>query len=323
MKNVIIYSNKIRKLTETFFFGNMSKTMRNKRNGFGIPVVVIDLKTNNSSEYVSIAKAAKFFKAYPKTIWRKVQNKQQYKGRYLIVTKYGYINHSNIIYKLYFIIHNKYLVLIKVLKDNIIMICYILLLVLLIIIVYNIYICYIDTANSYTSENLTKDKYSLSHTKQNIYNKIKPSYSYKIKGLHDFNETWKSECILKNKSSFIVNNTTNNASIYQSIINQINLDFNTTKSAGFSTMDSINSSPIMERININNIFSNAITATRNTTNDVIYNSLELQTQGLHGNRNYVVVDGILMGHRPRPSELLNYQSNILYCIINGLSPSTY
>ena len=68
MKNVKIYSNKIRKLTETFFFGNMSKTMRNKRNGFGIPVVVIDLKTNNSFEYMSIAKAAKFLQTYPKAI---------------------------------------------------------------------------------------------------------------------------------------------------------------------------------------------------------------------------------------------------------------
>jgi hypothetical protein len=321
MKNVKWYSNKLK---ESFFFNNVSVgEIQSKKKGFGTPVIVIDSKTNISSEYTSISKAARSLNTYPKAIWRKVQNKQSYKGRYLIIAKYSYRSYqiySNIIYKL--------------LKNNYIIICYILSYILLSIIMYNyffymvlickyLYYSYnIDIISINNYENFFEDKFLLNNAKQDIFNNTKTSLiSQQINGLHDFNQKWKSECILKNNNLFITSNTNNKIGIYQSIISQINLDFNTKTS--FPTINSSNPSPIIERININNIFSNAITATRNTSNDIIYNSLELQTQGLHGNRNYVVVDGILMGHRPRASELLNYQSNILYCIINGLSPSTY
>jgi hypothetical protein len=39
-----------------------------KRNKFGIPVVVLDLKTKESYVYVSIAEAARSFNTHPKTI---------------------------------------------------------------------------------------------------------------------------------------------------------------------------------------------------------------------------------------------------------------
>jgi len=39
-----------------------------KRTKFGIPVVVLDLKTKQSYEYMSIAEAARYFNTHPKTI---------------------------------------------------------------------------------------------------------------------------------------------------------------------------------------------------------------------------------------------------------------
>jgi hypothetical protein len=39
-----------------------------KRNKFGISVMVFDLKTKESYEYVSIAEAARSFDTHPKTI---------------------------------------------------------------------------------------------------------------------------------------------------------------------------------------------------------------------------------------------------------------
>jgi hypothetical protein len=42
--------------------------IESKKKGFGIPVVVIDSKTNISSEYISIAKAARSLNTYPKAI---------------------------------------------------------------------------------------------------------------------------------------------------------------------------------------------------------------------------------------------------------------
>jgi hypothetical protein len=60
-----------------------------KRNGFGTSVIVLDLKNNVSSEYISIADAARYLDTYPKAIWRKVHNKEKYKGRYIITIKDG------------------------------------------------------------------------------------------------------------------------------------------------------------------------------------------------------------------------------------------
>jgi hypothetical protein len=88
----------------------------------------------------------------------------------------------------------------------------------------------------------------------------------------------------------------------------------------FSGINSSYSSPIIERVNINNIFSNAIAST-NIANDST-NSLGIQ--GINYNsRNSLIVDNLLMNTKVKTTELLNYQSNILYCLINGLSPSIY
>src|SRR5271156_6669849 len=101
-------------------------------------------------------------------------------------------------------------------------------------------------------------------------------------------------------------------------MNEINLDFHTKGTGTLSGVNSSYSSPIIERININSIFSNAISST-NTPNSIT-NSLGIHGIDYSNNRNFVIVDNVLMNTKIRTTELLNYQSNILYCIINGLSP---
>jgi hypothetical protein len=52
-------------------------------------------------------------------------------------------------------------------------------------------------------------------------------------------------------------------------------------------------------------------------------TLVIQTQSIYNNRNFSIVDSVLIGPRSPGREILNYNSNVLYCLINGLSPSTY
>ena len=69
MLKVKFYKNKVNKLKEAFFLDNVSpKDIGGKKNGFGIPVIILDLKTNISSEYISIAEAARSLDTYPKAI---------------------------------------------------------------------------------------------------------------------------------------------------------------------------------------------------------------------------------------------------------------
>jgi hypothetical protein len=97
------------------------------------------------------------------------------------------------------------------------------------------------------------------------------------------------------------------------------LDFNIKGTETFSGINSSYSSPIIERVNINNIFSNALSSI-NIVNDT---TNPLGIQGINNNRNFVVIDSALINTRLRTTELLNYQSNVLYCVINKLSPSLY
>jgi hypothetical protein len=131
---------------------------------------------------------------------------------------------------------------------------------------------------------------------------------------------WRYEYVFKKKWTSIDSSNTE-LGIYQSIINEINLDFNAKGTITFSGINSYYSSPIIERVNINSIFSNAIAST-NTVNDTT-NSLGIQGINYGSNWNFVVIDNVLMNTRLKTTELLNYKSNILYCLINGLSPSIY
>jgi len=96
--------------------------------------------------------------------------------------------------------------------------------------------------------------------------------------------------------------------LYQAILNEINLDFNSMM--GSSTINSIYSSPIIERIDLNDVFNNLVVKTAPIP-DTIRNSLTLNTS----------IEAL--SNRPRSTELLNYNSNILYLLINKLSPSLY
>lgn len=125
---------------------------------------------------------------------------------------------------------------------------------------------------------------------------------------------------LNNKWTF-VKNTNNEISIYKAIIQEISLDFNTKGTETYSNLNSTYSSPIIERVNINSIFSKAI-ASANTINDT---TNHLGIQGINNsssNRSSVIVENVIL-NKLKTTELLNYQSNILYCLINGLSPSLY
>lgn len=323
-----LYSSKIKKL---FFFDSYSlgKETAN-RNNSRIPVIVVDLQTNKSVKYASINQAARFLAAHPKTIWRKVKNKQPYLERYLITEKYDYFSYIYIKVIEYF--HVKHLF------NNYTMVFYILLLfilygytfykcipyiILLFTDVYNNDVNHIDKIKVENIKFGLEQKFPL---QMGTFNFLKaPFINDKVDGLAEFNHDWRSEYLIKNKSSFIIG-IRNKLSVYQSIINELNLDFHSVNSVNNSHVMQ-NSSPIIERINLNNVFSNAIASTRPSINIVdsinTSNSLVINTQSIHSNRNYSIIDNTLIWPRSPGRELLNYNSNVLYCLINGLSPSTY
>jgi len=288
-----------------------------KRNKFGIPVVVLDLKTKQSYEYVSIAEAARSFKTHPKTIWRVVYNNKLFLNRYQIKEK------SN--EKLgVFYIRNLYEYIYKYIKYNKVFICRVLLFIvlgifisILIVICKDIHDQYIFTLRE---GKVNFNKCLLEH-KLYLNNVLKNTNTYNFTIKNNFiDKGWRYEYIFNNNWRSI-QNTKNELGIYQSIINEINLDFNAKGTETFSGVNSSYSSPIIERVNINNIFSNAILST-NTVNEPT-NLLGIQGLNYNSNRNSVILDNVLTNPRLKTTELLNYQSNVLYCLINGLSPSIY
>ena len=337
MINIRSYSSKIKK---TFFSGFGMETIN--KNNSSVPVIVVDLQTNKSVKYTSINQAARDLAAHPKTIWRKVQNKQPYLERYLIVKKQVKYN------DIYINVIGYFKAKLKLLFNNYIVVLYLFLLFIFfgyIIYKYMLYMTvlyrdiynYIYSIDKIKIDNLKfalEDK-STFYNSNNIFNYIKTPISNKVNGLIDYNTEWRSIYLLKNKNSFISFGAQQEPyfsyrlGIYESIINEINLDFRSNTNI-LSALNSTHSSPIIERININNIFSNAIASTRPTisivdtaTSASSNNSLVIQTQSIYNNRNYSIVDSLLMGPRSPGRELLNYNSNVLYCLINGISPSTY
>ena len=325
MTNIRLYSRKIKKL---FFFDSFSlgKETAN-RNNSRIPVLVVDLQTNKSVKFVSINQAARSLAAHPKTIWRKVKNKQPYLERYLITEKYNYFSSIYIKVIEYFNI--------KLLFNNYTMVFYILLLFMLygytlykcipyiILLFTDVYNNDINNIDKIKVDNIKFELEQKSPLKMGTFNFLKaPFINDKVYGLAEFNCDWRSEYLLKNKRTFIIG-IRNKLYVYESIINELNLDFHNINSVN----SSLHSSPIIERININNVFSNAIASTRpsiNIVDNISYsNSLVINTQSIHGNRNYSIIDNTLIWPRSPGRELLNYNSNVLYCLVNGLSPSTY
>lgn len=307
---------------------NKYKEIGSKRNKFGIPVVVFDLKTKESYDYMSIAETARSFNTHPNTIWRIVYNNKLYLNRYQIIEKNNkskglslwYLNFNDYIMKFF-----KYMF--NVIKSQKVSIYRVFLFIVLVVficifVVFIVVICK-DILHQYIFSlregriNLNKcvweHKYYLNHILKTKIDII----TYKTDFLYI--KEWRYEYIFNNKW-ISIQNTNNKLGIYQSIINEINLDFNAKGNMTFSGINSSYSSPLIERVNINSIFSNAITST-STTNDIT-NSLGIQGISIN-NRNSIIFENMLSDTRVKTTELLNYQSNILYCLINGLSPSLY
>jgi len=193
----------------------------------------------------------------------------------------------------------------------------------------------------------------------NIFNNIKNPITNKVNGLAEFNEEWRSIDLLKNKPFFKGNFIhISQVGIHQFVSNEITLNTQvgpntiTTLSHGYSPVTYISSplsvwshqpSPVINRFssyglwsdpfsplsrtNIDNVFSNAIASTKlavNTSSTITntHNSLVLHPQSLFNNRNYSIIDTALYGPRSPGKELLNYNSNVLYCIINGIPTPT-
>ena len=83
---------------------------------------------------------------------------------------------------------------------------------------------------------------------------------------------------------------------------------------------SIYSSPIIERIDLNNVFNTMVINTAPIVETMDNNSISINS-----NRNSLTLNTSLdlFRDRPRNKELLNYESNILFLLINSLSPSIY
>ena len=141
-------------------------------------------------------------------------------------------------------------------------------------------------------------------TKNNIVNNYKPNASMgKISKFLDVNKGWKLDA---------------NLGIYQIIMSKINLDF--TSGDTYLATNSVYSSPIIERINLNSVFNSFAVNTVSVTEPIINNSF-----GLNSNISSLTLNTSIdaLTSRPISRELLNYQSNILYLLINKLSPSIY
>lgn len=321
---MIVYNQK-----KNIIMNKNNREIGTKRNKFGIPVIVLDLKTKQSYEYASIAEAARSFNTHPKTIWRVVYNSKLYLNRYQIIEKKNkelgvlffmlnfYKNNSKYFYYISNVLKLNRPFIYRVLL-------YIILGVFICIFIYYILLIYKNIHDHY---NIALREGKVNFNKCILEHKLYISHILNNTNTDTITKTnfidykgWRYEYLFNNKWTSI-HNTNNELGIYQSIINQLNLDFNAKSTGTFSGINSSYSSPIIERVNINNIFSNAILST-NTVNDPT-NSLGIQGINYGSNRNFVVIDNVLMNTRLKTTELLNYQSNILYCLINGLSPSIY
>lgn len=301
----------------------------------GIPVVVFDIKNNESFEYLSINEAARSLKAHPKTIWRKVYNDKLYLGRFKLTIKNNYKN------KIGNYLNNKLNYTNKIIKHNSKLFYYLMLLAIIGLVVYIIisYVVFIykDIYNDYISNisiikvdhyrNTLKYKYIL-------YDSVKEplvdnKYFYKKK-LISFDWGWNTINLpWIYKESLLVNNK---FGIYQTIISSINLDFHNDAISiidNSSPINKMHSSPIMGRIDLNKSF---YTLTRSVINKIASeNPLGLGIEGMQNisitrsNRSSLILDTsiALNQDKIKATELLNYQSNILYLMINGISPSIY
>ena len=301
---------------------DMLNKRTNKRFVAGTPILVLDVKTNKSIEFLSFSEAARYFDTYPKTIWRIVYNDKLYLNRYKIKVINNNQANREIINKVSFgqtfIVYFKYAY--KWILENCSLISYVLLSIMfttifLVLITYiilafkDIYSDYISTIHNIKINNFNPALHCNFNTNSDLV------YNYRLN-----NPKGKtSEFIEVNREWFI----SAKLSIYQPIMDEANLDF--SSQGNILIMNSIHSvnsihSPIMERIDLNSVFNNMVINTA-----PIVEAMDSNTLSINSNRNSLTLNtsiDLLRGH-PRNKELLNYQSNILYLLINNLSPSIY
>jgi hypothetical protein len=181
---------------------------------------------------------------------------------------------------------------------------------------------FIDSSN-YNIDNqlnhiLEKDR----SLKNNIFNYINNPITGKVKGLAEFNKEWLSVDILKNKTSFIHGFTSRPIpGIGLGIYIPVN-EVDTWSRNVSSIISTVNSTPTIA--STNTVFPNMVASTHITATvvDTITtpNSLVLHPTGSYGNSS--IIDNTLLGPRSPGRQILNYNSNVLYCLINGIPTPT-
>lgn len=102
---------------------------------------------------------------------------------------------------------------------------------------------------------------------------------------------------------------------------EINLDFSSQGNVTLiNSVHSLNSSPIIERIDLNSVFNKIVINTTPILESMDNNFLSINS---HINSLILNTSMDLLRGQSRNKELLNYQSNILYILINNISPSIY
>lgn len=201
-------------------------------------------------------------------------------------------NNKNIYYSIFFLI--LFSVIIYIFLSDIILICKDI---------------YDDCIFNLYKNRINNLKYTLEYKcklNNNLINNTEYTEFNKI-NIFILNKKLKFECI------YLYNNIPSRLNITKSITDEIHLPFR-----DMISISTINS-PIIDQINYN---TNLLLNTYTVQQEIPSNPLGIQ--GIYGNKNsMVILNNFIMGDNHRNTELLNYQSNILYCIINGLSPSIY
>lgn len=274
----------------------------------GTPIVVIDLKTSKSLEFSSISETARHFNTYPKTIWRVVYGNKLYHSKYKIMVndtkvkafkKYKYIGYSAI---------NNNLYLFSIMLILLVFIIILCILAYRVIIIYKeVYSDYIYNVHSIRiNSNRQLLGYKFDKNSDLLYSNLLNINNSKISKFIEIDNSWKTKVKL---------------GFYYKIINEVNLDFSSVvNSSIMNPIQPINSSPIIERIDLNTVFSKMVINTA-----PIIESMDSNSLSINSNRNSLTLNTSidLLRSQNRNKELLNYQSNILYLLINNLSPSIY
>lgn len=305
-----------------------------------MPVIVLDLKTNKFIKFVSIAKAARALDTHSKTIWRKVQDNKLYFDRYEII-KYGgdmdYKYVKSYWHNLYYDLKPKdYKYVFRVIEKSSVYISYVVLIIIVCVILYiiawisidfyNIYTCNLQESRANHLKYVIEHRFTFNNTLSNPKLPVVVESISRFNGNNPWYFIWSAEWQFK--YTHFYSNLSDVLSINSPILSNVNLNFSSVinnslhEASNSLVLDNsvITSSPIISQANFNGI-SSVVSINPIINFEPIYHDYT-NYLGIHGNRDYLtlITNDLVTG---KSKELLNYQSNILYCLINGLSPSLY